>query len=160
MYATPGEKPELERTLGALGTFHQRGMPIEADFVRGMPRYGVSCRSICNIIIRRETTKARAMSCSSRHLLRVSQVRQVRLAVENGLADYSSTTGAPHECFGQVASIKHPMSDEFFHYAPLARPGAPRIASSRVRSLLMAAWRREWREQKKAWWNDWPCRRL
>src|SRR5260370_41596281 len=35
VYATPGEKPELERTLGALGTFHQRGMPIEADFVRG-----------------------------------------------------------------------------------------------------------------------------
>src|SRR5205807_5197835 len=99
-------------------------------------------RSICNIIIRRVTTKARAMSCSSRHLLRVSQVRQVRLAVENGLADYSSTTGAPHECFGQVASIKRPMSDAFFHYAPLARSGAPRIASSRVRSLLIAAWRR------------------
>src|SRR5437764_1149126 len=78
-----------------------------------MPRYGVSCRSICNIIIMRETTKARAMSCCSRYLLRLSQVCQVRLAVENGSADYSSTTGAPHEYFGQAASIKRPMPDEF-----------------------------------------------
>jgi hypothetical protein len=37
------------------------------------------------------------------------------LAVENGSADYSSTTGAPHEYFGQ-ASNKRPISDEFFHY--------------------------------------------
>src|SRR3989442_5249578 len=102
-----------------------------------MPRYGVSCRSICNIIIRRETTKARAMSCSSRHLLRVSQVRQVRLAVENGLADYSSTTGAPHECFGQVASIKHKIADEFFPYHALARPAHPRLQSSRVGPYLI-----------------------
>ena len=31
----PARSPKLERTLGALGTFRQRGMPIEADFVRG-----------------------------------------------------------------------------------------------------------------------------
>jgi hypothetical protein len=72
--------------------------------------------SECNIIIMRETAKARAMSYSSRHLLPVSRVRKVRLAVENGSADYSSTTRAQHKCFGQAASIKRPMSDEFFHY--------------------------------------------
>ena len=26
--------------------------------------------------------------------------------------------------------------------------------------IVIAAWRREWREQKRAWWNDWPLRRL
>jgi hypothetical protein len=35
----------------------------------------------------------------------------VRLAVENGSADYSSTTGEPHEFFGQAASIKRPRSE-------------------------------------------------
>ena len=119
VYANPGEKTELEHTLGALGAFRQRRMPIEADFVRGCLARGVSCPSICDIIIMRETTKARAMSCSSRHLLRVSRVRKVRLAVENGSSDYSSTTGALHECFGQAASIKRSMSDEFFPYTGL-----------------------------------------
>jgi hypothetical protein len=38
--------------------------------------------------------------------------------VENDSADYSSTTEAQHECFGQSASNKCPMSDEFFPYTP------------------------------------------
>jgi hypothetical protein len=58
------------------------------------------------------------MSCSLRHLLRISQVCQLRLAVENDSADYSSTTEAQHECFGQSASIKRPTSNEFFPRRP------------------------------------------
>ena len=48
-------------------------------------------------IIKRETTKARTISCCFRHLLRVSSVRKVRRAVKNGSAAYSNTTAAPHE---------------------------------------------------------------
>jgi hypothetical protein len=42
------------------------------------------------------------------------------IACRERLGDYSSTTSAlRHEYFGQAASIKRPMSDEFFHYMPL-----------------------------------------
>jgi len=59
---------------------------------------------LLSCIIKRETTKARTISCYSPHLLRMSPVRKVRLAVTNGSAAYSSTTGEPHENFGQSAS--------------------------------------------------------
>ena len=49
------------------------------------------------------------------------RIRNVRLAVESGSADYSSTTDAPYECSGQASSIRRPMSDEFFHYTRTAR---------------------------------------
>ena len=68
----------------------------------GRPRYGVSCPSICHIIIKRETTKARTISCSSLFLLRTRRVRKAQPAVGSGSAAYSSTTAGPDEYFGQT----------------------------------------------------------
>ena len=62
----------------------------------GRHRYGVLCLSICNIIIKRETTKAWAISCSSLSLLRTSSGPQgVTRCGERlgGLLKYYSRTG-------------------------------------------------------------------
>ena len=50
----------------------------------------------------------------SRPRLRMSRVREVRLAVESGSAAYSSTTGPPREWLVQTASISARSSMSFF----------------------------------------------
>jgi hypothetical protein len=61
---------------------------------------------LLSCIIKRETTKARAISCSSLSLLRTRQVRKAQSAVGNGSAAYSSTTAAPDEYFGQTPALE------------------------------------------------------
>jgi hypothetical protein len=80
----------------------------------GEPRYGVSCPSIWNIITKKETTKAKATFYFSRPRLRMSRVREVRLAAASGSAAYSSTTGPPREWLVQTASISARSSMSFF----------------------------------------------
>src|SRR6516164_4429689 len=52
-------------------------------------------------ITKKETTKARAISCYSPSLCRI-QIREAHSVVESGSAAYSNITAAPHEYFGQT----------------------------------------------------------
>src|SRR5215813_6556604 len=58
----------------------------------------MSCPISWSIIIKRETTKAKTIFCSSPHLCR-RQVREARSVVESGSAAYSNTTAGLHEYF-------------------------------------------------------------
>src|SRR5262249_5605731 len=101
VHAHSGEKSEFECPRGTLGPLHQGGMSIEADFVWGEI---VAARRVRfpSILTKKETTKAKTISCSSRSLLRVRWVRKARSAVVSGSVAYSNTTAAPHEYFDQT----------------------------------------------------------
>src|SRR5215831_1008964 len=58
----------------------------------------MSCPISWSIIIKRETTKAKTIVCSSPPLCR-RQVREARSVVESGSAAYSNITAVPHEYF-------------------------------------------------------------
>src|SRR5215813_8893463 len=58
----------------------------------------MSCPISWSIIIKRETTKAKTIVCSSPHLCR-RQVREARSVVESGSAAYSNLTAVLHEYF-------------------------------------------------------------
>jgi hypothetical protein len=71
----------------------------------GRDRYGASCPISWSIITKKETTKAKTISCSSLSLLRVRWVRKAQSAVESGSVAYSNITAAPHEYFDQTGTI-------------------------------------------------------
>lgn len=59
---------------------------------------------LLSCITKKETTKARAMSCCSLVTLLGRLFRMAQSAVANGSAAYLSTTAALHEYFGQTRS--------------------------------------------------------